>query len=387
MIPRLRITLVLLVAIAALGVFWLTTREARRALPPEQYLTGSRLADFTSLEPIDAHTHVYASGPDFLGTLARLHMHVLDILYIDDTYPYRSPTGAERHDALAFVSGNPARAQLDTTFDPFRLTAPDFAEAAIAGLHHDYAQGAVGVKIWKNVGMEITDASGQYIMPDDARLDPIYRDAIAQHKTLTLHTAEPDEAWGSGKLSSYYLPYYSAHPEWDMSKHPGAPSKDRILAARDHLLAQYPDLRVVGAHLGSQDMRLDELSEILDRYPNFAVDTAARIMSLVDQPRDQVRAFVLRYQDRIIYGTDLHFYPDSADNIVAMSWLKLYALDWRYFSTDDRFYYLGTRVEGLKLPRSVLQKLYHDNAVRWYPGIDIHWHDDQSEKDTQRVDQ
>jgi predicted TIM-barrel fold metal-dependent hydrolase len=371
---RRRVLLALVVLAVIVGLVWLTTRQARRALPPELYLSGSRLTSFTSLEPIDAHTHVFASGPAFVEMLARLHMHVLDILYVDDTFAYRAPGGPERQDALVFVSTNPAHAQLATTFDPFRFNDPDFSETAVAGLHEDYARGAVAVKVWKNIGMEITDAAGRYIMPDDARLEPIYQDASAQHKTLIVHAGEPDNAWGQGDLNAFYAPYYAAHPEWDMSKKSGAPQKKQILESMDHLVATHPELRIVGAHFASQDMRLDELAARLDRYPNLAVDTAARIMSLVLQPRDRARAFMIRYQDRIMYGTDLNFYPVAADEVVAQSWQKLYGLDWRYFSTDDRFYYLGTRVKGLHLPRPVLQKLYHDNALRWYPGIDTHWH-------------
>ena len=47
-----------------------------------------------------------------------------------------------------------------------------------------------------------------------------------------------------------------------------------------------------------------------------------------------------------------------------------YALDWRYLATDDSIEKMGHEVDGLNLPRSVLKKRYHDNAVRWIPGID-----------------
>ena len=90
-----------------------------------------------------------------------------------------------------------------------------------------------------------------------------------------------------------------------MYKKPDAPKKQQILDARDHLLAENPKLRVVGAHLGSMEDDLDGLGQRLDRYPNFAVDTAARVVHLVVLPSDRVRNFILKYQDRIVYGTDL----------------------------------------------------------------------------------
>lgn len=74
-----------------------------------------------------------------------------------------------------------------------------------------------------------------------------------------------------------------------------------------------------------------------------------------------------------MYGTDLSFESASeGDQKASELWESLYGLDWRYFATDDNFDYMGKHVEGLSLPRSVLKKLYHDNAVRWIPGVVNH---------------
>jgi len=300
--------------------------------------------------------------------LERLHMHVLDILYVDDNDSYLKAMEPERTDTRNFVVSSMGRAQLCTTFDPFQFNHGNFSREAIRGLNQDFARDAVAAKIWKNVGMEIVNASGKYVMPDDPMFEPIYRDIAAHSKTLIIHAAEPDEAWGLHP-PGFVSKYYEMNPQWDMSKKPGAPEKQAILQARDHLLAMNPNLRVVGAHFGSMEDHLDDLAARLDLQPNFAVDTAARVRKLVFQPREKVRAFILKYQDRILYGTDLHIYAGTTDPSAVQSWEKQYARDWRYFATDDSFEYLGQRVEGLKLPRPVLKKLYHDNAVRWIPGI------------------
>lgn len=80
---------------------------------------------------------------------------------------------------------------------------------------------------------------------------------------------------------------------------PGVPSKQQILDARDYILVRNPKLRVVGAHLGSLEDNLGQLANHFDRYPNFAVDTAARVIHLAVMPRYEGRAFILKYQDRI----------------------------------------------------------------------------------------
>jgi len=330
-----------------------------------------RLAEFVALEPIDTHTHIAQTSPEFVAMLERLHLHVLDILYVDNTNPYRSSLDRQKQDALEFVASSKGLAKLSTTFDPFQLNDPGFSQNTIEELNEDFERGAIAVKVWKNIGMQLKNASRLYVMFDDPAFQPIYQDIAAHNKTLIIHAADPDPAWTGVDPARYY----AADPEWDMTKKPGAPSKKAILDARDRVLAMNPGLRVVGAHLGSMETPLDDLAVCLDHYPNFAVDTAARVDTLTQQPIQKVRAFILKYQDRILYGSDFSF--DSELRHKGMTpevWESRYLLDWRYFSTDDVFEYHGRRVEGLNLPLPVLEKLYHDNAVRWIPGIDANAH-------------
>lgn len=364
---RLLIGICLMVLLCG-AVGFLELRHLRAVRNRPFTLTGATLEDFASIEPLDAHVHVFQTSPELIGMLHRLHLHVLDILYVDDTTPYLKTTEPERTDARSFVKASGGNAQLCTTFDPFNFFAAKSPGQSIAQLNQDFAAGAVAAKVWKNIGMEIQDASGKYVMPDDPRLDPIYKDIAAQNKTLIIHAAEPDEAWGLHPPGAV-MKYYETNPKWDMAKNPNAPAKEAILRARDHVLEMNPDLRVVGAHFGSMEDHLGQVAARLDRYPNFAVDTAARVRRLIFEPRDKVRAFFVKYQDRIVYGTDLHLYAGTSDPAAIQAWEKQYALDWRYFSTGDTFEYQGHTAKGLRLPRAVLKKLYHDNAVRWLPGI------------------
>lgn len=366
------ISISLLVVLCAV-IAGIAVRHKRRIQSQPLKLSGTRLAEFTSLEPIDAHAHVFQTSPDLIRTLRRLHMHVLDILYVDDNNSYLKAMEPQRTDARNFVASSMGQAQLCTTFNPFQFNHGSTSKAAIHDLNQDFGSGAVAAKIWKNIGMEIVNAAGKYVMIDDPIFEPIYKDIAAQGKTLIIHAADPDEAWGLQPPGSVRK-YYEMNPQWDMSKKPGAPQKRTILEAEDHVLARNPDLRVVGAHFGSQEDHLDDLAVRLDLHPNFAVDTAARVRRLVFQPRDKVRGFILKYQDRLLYGTDLHIYSGTTDPSEWESWEKQYARDWRYFATDNTFEYLGQKVEGLDLPRPVLKKLYHDNAVRWIPGIDGNLH-------------
>jgi predicted TIM-barrel fold metal-dependent hydrolase len=135
------------------------------------------------------------------------------------------------------------------------------------------------------------------------------------------------------------------------------------------MLARHPNLRVVGAHLGSMEWSVDELAKRLDKFPNFAVDMSARICHFQVQDREKVRNFIIKYQDRLLYGTDDGV--SENDNIqkacqqLHQTWLD----DWEYFSTDKAM--TSSKVngtfKGLKLDIKVLRKIYYENAVTWLP--------------------
>ena len=217
--------------------------------------------------------------------------------------------------------------------------------------------------------MEIKDSSGKYLLPDDPIFQPIYHDIAEPNKTLIIHAAAVDAAWQPQSQDPSGFRYFEANPQWDMSTKPDAPHKKDILDARDRLLAENPNLRVVAPHLGSMEAQLDELGMRLDRYPNFAVDVSARVHNLTLLPPETVRAFLIKYQDRVLYGTDLSNSATDKDDSITQTWRKQYLLDWRYLSTNDTFDYWGRKAQGLGLPQPVLRRLYRENAMRWIPGI------------------
>jgi predicted TIM-barrel fold metal-dependent hydrolase len=216
--------------------------------------------------------------------------------------------------------------------------------------------------------MEIRNAGGEYVMADDPKFDPIYKDIASHGKTLMTHLAEPDVAWGPPDPADPSWSYYQENPQWYVASRAGFPSKQRILDARDRVLANHPNLRMVGVHLGSMERDLDNIARHLDKYPNFAIDTAARMEYLMLMPLEKVRAFLIKYQDRVLYGTDLDLLTDATDSDVLKEWQSTYARDWTYLATDETLPVEGKRVQGLNLPQPVLQKIFRSNAIHWIPG-------------------
>jgi len=360
---------------AAIACSVKSTRGAEAATPKVTSgpFSAAELQQFAALDAIDTHVHIFHPSPLFHAMINRLNLHVIDILVVDNHHGQMSASLAMQRDAARSVlAQDPERVKLCTTFDPYAFSQPDFADHANREMNDDFAEDAIAVKIWKNVGMQIKDKEGRYILPDNPLFEPLYKDIADHNKTLIAHLADPDTLWAPPNPDADDYSYYmEEEPWWYMYHKPGAPTKQEILRARDHVLEMNPTLRVVGAHLGSLEADLHSLGEHFEHYPNFAVDTAGRIPYFEMLDRDAAIAFITKYQDRLIYGTDndFEFYPRRKAKQSERLWEEAYANQWRYLATHDWVVYHGKRVQGLALPLPVLRKLYHDNAVKWFPGV------------------
>jgi predicted TIM-barrel fold metal-dependent hydrolase len=345
-----------------------TRRDVLRLVPAAAVLATTRAAEGPAFGCIDTHMHIHRDAPALLDALRASGWRGLDIVVCgasgDEPFDLEERLRAtlkvqrESRGTLAWAS----------TFDARGFESPGFAGRTIARLAQTFDDGAVGVKIWKNIGMSIKSKSGAYLLPDDPALLPVY-DAIERaDRTLIAHLAEPDGAWLPLDEKNPEFSYYSKNPQWHMYGKPGAPVKGTILAARDRVLARSPKLRVVGCHLGSDEDDLSRLAKRLDAYPNFAVDTAARVRYFARGERDQVRDFLVRYQDRILYATDFSF-RDGDPAAAVRSVQATHDRDWAFFSGDGAMDYAGRPTRGLALPDGVLRKIFRENALRWLPGF------------------
>jgi predicted TIM-barrel fold metal-dependent hydrolase len=141
------------------------------------------------------------------------------------------------------------------------------------------------------------------------------------------------------------------------------------MAARDRFVARHPDLSFDGAHMASLEWSVDELAAFLDRYPNANVDLAARMTQVQYQSvrdYDKVRNFFIKYQDRLMYGTDLTQNPEDDRAQFAKDAEAFWQSDWRYLATTEpqRVDAINADVRALALPRAVIDKIYYGNARR-----------------------
>jgi len=338
-------------------------RRAFLATIPAAALTPLRAAD-ADYERIDTHTHIHRTIPPLLAALENAGWKALSIC--DSREMGDEPSGLAEmiRGTEQAVRESKGRLVWATTFDARGFEEKDFAARVNESLRQDFAQGALAVKIWKNVGMGIRSKSGEYLLPDHPVFTPILEAIQRAGKTLLTHLADLDVAWKPVDGANPDSGYYRSHPEWLMYGRAGAPPKEAILTARDRILSRHPKLRVIGCHIGSSEEDLGRVAKGLDAYPNYAVDVASRVRILARQDREEVRQFMMKYADRVIYATD--YQPGSGnDEGAARSFLATHEQEWNFFASGEVLKFRDREVRGLALPGPVTRKIFRDNAVRW----------------------
>jgi predicted TIM-barrel fold metal-dependent hydrolase len=324
---------------------------------------------FEEILKIDVHSHIFEDVPEVVEMMDRCRVRIVNVCVrgTDMERLRRAEAMAEQQQAKY----GRRRFPFASTFDLTRRDDPDYVEQVKRWLDASFEKGALMVKIWKEVGMEIKDRQGRFILPDDPLFDPIYAFLTERHKPLLAHLAEPLEAWLPLDPQGVHYGYYSKNPEWHLYGRAGFPSHAEIVASRDRILERHPRLTVIGAHLGSLERRGS--TSLWTCQPSCS----ARTVDLTRQPTDKVRAFFLRYPDRVLYGLDQTRAPDpqresSAEERqrFARTLEESYRRDFRYYAGEGEMEYRGKTVRCLGLPREVLEKLYHGNAERIIPGLD-----------------
>jgi hypothetical protein len=328
------------------------------------------MADFASVEKVDIHVHINSSDTALIDQAAADHFRLLTI---NVDYPDFPPLAEQRRVAHALVAAHPERVAYAAAFSMQGWDEPGWQQRVIQELDSEFAQGAVAVKVWKNIGMEFRDAKGRLVMIDDPKFDPVFEFIRQRHKVLIGHQGEPRNCWLplAEMTVNNDKEYFHEHPQYHMFLHPEMPSYEDQMAARNRMLDRNPQIKFMGAHMASLEWSVDRLAAFLDRYPNTVVDLAARMGQVEfqsNQDRDKVRRFFIRYQDRLLYGTDTAQNVDDKSlelrRETHANWLR----DWRYLNTEQSFKVpeLDAPVRGLGLPKDVVRKIYSANAERWY---------------------
>lgn len=339
------------------------------------------IEDFKSVKKIDAHEHLTVDiDTAFIKQAEENNFYLLTINF----YQTSGISIEDQQDnAIKLIKAFPNRIAYATGFSLRNYNNDFWQNEVISFLKNSFSKGAVAVKVWKNIGMELKDKKGNLVMIDNPRFDTILNYMARNNMPLIGHLGEHKNSWLPLEKMTVKgnRDYARAHPMEHMYLHPERPSYEDYIRVRDHMLEKHPDLKFIGAHLGSLEWSVDELAKRLDKFPNMAVDLAERISHLQYQALtnwQKVHDFFIKYQDRILYATDLRSSAMDIvnNNITGPDGLKKHAHEvwlrhWRFFTTDElmRVPKVDGEFKGLKLPREVVDKIYYKNAQKWIPGI------------------
>lgn len=361
----------LLIALGVITSIWSFSLAAQRQpseerpLTFEEYEPKSTLVVPEHLVPrarypvVDVHSH---HRPGFSQEAWERIISEMDQLNLQVLVNLSGGSGQTLRRGIDRVrsSRHPDRMVFFANLDFTRGVTPGFGARAAAALEEDVRQGAVGLKLFKEFGLEVRDGQGQRVHVDDPELIPVWETAARLDIPVLMHVGEPmaffdpvdrfNERW----MELIQLPDRRLPPD----RYPGF---EEIMAERDRLFARHPKTRFIVAHMGWHANDLGRLGRVLDRLPNVSVETGAILYELGRQPHG-AREFFIKYQDRVLFGKD-RYEPSE------------FPYYWRVFETRDEYfdyyrrYHAFWKLYGLDLPDEVLKKVYYQNALRVIPGI------------------
>ncbi len=238
--------------------------------------------------------------------------------------------------------------------------APGWKDKEVAALEQAIADGAIGLKVAKNLGLSARKADGSRLKVDDPDLDPIWQTAARRNIPVIIHVADP---------AQFFAPVNHHNERWlELAIFPGReypketnPSFEELMGERDRMFARNPNTRYINAHFGWHGNDLGRAARHLDSLPNVVLEVGAVLYEFGRQPQ-AAREFFIKYQDRVLFGKDAY----------APSEFPYY---WRVFETGDEYfdyyrdYHAFWKLYGMDLPDDVLRKLYYRNALRVTPGL------------------
>ena len=329
--------------------------------------------DFAKVSKTDVHYHYNSTD----GRYVQFAFDSLNFRLVSPNVDSEAPLDSQLNTTNLVHRNFPGKFAFFGTFSVDSFGKEGFAESTIARIEKCMKAGACGIKIWKNIGMVLKNAEGKYVMVDDPAFDKVFNYLEANNIMVMAHLGEPRNCWLPEEQMTVDNDrrYYTMHPQYHMFKHPEAPSYEDQIRARDNLLKKHPKLRLIGAHLASLEWNVDELANHFDQYPNLTADLAARIGHLQYQSMadyDRVRNFMIKYQDRLLYGTDGSVSKGDTSltrmkTRMRTNWLE----HWMYLATDSPVVVKdlgGRKAKGLHLPKEVIDKIYSKNAEELFAG-------------------
>jgi len=327
--------------------------------PKATFVTKEHKPDRAKFPFIDIHSHHWNPSAEHVDKVVK----EMDTINLRVIVNLSGGTGDSLKKTVDVMKGRyPDRFVVFANLSYDDINEPGYGQRAAARLEKDVKNnGAQGLKIFKNYGMDLKYSNGQRVHVDDPNFDPVWEKCAELNTPVLIHIAEP---------SAFFDPWDWNNERWlelkEFPQRARPPSRyppfEMLIAERDHLFAKHPKTNFIAAHLAFHGNDLDRLGKLLDSLPNMYVDIAAVLAELGRQPYS-AHDFLTKYQDRVLMGKDIY-------EVNEYKWY------FRTLETRDEYfpYYRDRhafwRIYGFGLDDDVLKKIYYKNALKLLPGID-----------------
>lgn len=325
--------------------------------PKSTLITKEHLVQRAKYPFIDIHSHHSNPTPEEVDKLVK----EMDSINLQIMINLSGGTGEHLRKNVEVMKGRyPNRFAVFANLRYDDLNSPGYGQRAAARLTDDVKNGAQGLKIFKNFGMDLKYANGQRVKVDDPEFDPVWDKCAELKIPVLIHIAEP---------SAFFDPLDRFNERWlELQQFPGRarppdkyPSFETLIAERNRLFAKHPKTNFIAAHLAYHGNDLERLGKLFDASPNVYVDIAAVLAELGRQPYS-AHDFLVKYQDRVLMGKDIY-------DVNEYKWY------FRSLETRDEYFeyyrkrHAFWRIYGFQVPDEVLKKIYYKNALKLVPGL------------------
>lgn len=301
---------------------------------------------------IDMHAHDYAATEEEIAQWCKT---MDEVGVLNTAVMHCSWIGRPFEEYVAAYSGHKDHFRFWCCFDYTDMSEEGIAKACALLERYHNELGAVGVGELGDKGEGDTYArpgDGKDIHIDDPRIKPLIEKAGELKMPISIHIAEP--YW-------MYLPMDETNDglvnavTWHVDT-TNCLGYNQLVQTFENAVRDNPKTIFIACHYLNMSHDWPRLGALLDKYPNMYVDIAARVAESAHTPR-ATREFLIKYQDRVLFGTDNGMDPQMYRNIFRV----LESNDEHFYIPDYGYHWA---LSGFNLPDEVLKKLYHDNAAR-----------------------
>lgn len=291
--------------------------------------------------------------------------------------------GPDLEASRRFAQAHGGRLQPLCNFAFSAVREPGFAEYARANLNACKQGGGKGLKVSKYLGLGLTDESGALVPVDDPRLDPVFATAGELGLPVLIHSGDPKAFFQPNTPDNERWDELRVHPNWSFhgvaSNGQPWPSWEALMRQHEARIARHPKTAFIGAHFGNAAEEPERVARMLRKYPNYFIDTAARVPEFGRHPADRMRRFFLEFRARVLFGSDLGVGPEGLTlgsggerPGTRAEARPFFDRHWAYFETDAKKMTHPTpiqgrwTIDGIGLPADVLAQVYSGNAQRLF---------------------